>query len=102
MRAFLVMVWCLGCSSGGSMTRDAAPPAICQAPPLYDVSSPTTVIGDGTPANCNAATLQTAADAGGTIVFSCGAAPITITVSSPITFTHDTVLDGGGLVTLSG
>lgn len=78
------------------------PAARCDAPALYDVSSPTATVGDGTPASCTAAALQTAATAGGTIVFDCGTAPITITVTSAITFTHETVLDGGGLVTLSG
>src|SRR6185503_17887867 len=39
---------------------------------------------------------------GGTIVFNCGSSPVTITVSSQITFTKETVLDGGGLVALSG
>jgi hypothetical protein len=80
-----------------------APTFICAAPvQLYDVSHPTAVVGDGTPASCTAAVLQTAAKVGGTIAFACGAAPATITVSSPIVFTKDTVLDGGGLVTLSG
>src|SRR5262249_55580777 len=37
-----------------------------------------------------------------TIVFDCGASPVTITVTAAITFTRETVLDGGGLVTLSG
>ncbi len=80
----------------------SVPPARCEALPLADVSSPTSVVGDGTPASCTAAALQTAASAGGTIVFDCGPAPITITVSSPITFTTAAVLDGAGLVTLSG
>jgi parallel beta-helix repeat protein len=60
------------------------------------------VVGDGTPGSCTPARLQAAADGGGTIVFACGASPTTLTVSSPITFRKETVLDGGGLVTLSG
>jgi len=111
MRTTLVLVsWCVACGGGGNggdsdamTTVDAVlPTATCNAPPLVDVSSPTTTVGDGTPASCTAAALQTAASAGGTIVFSCGTAPITITVTSPITFTRETVLDGGGLVALSG
>lgn len=89
---------------GGRTTHDASvpPPARCDAPALYDVSSPTAVVGDGTPASCTEAALSDAASAGGTIVFDCGPEPITITVSSAITFTREAVLDGGGLVTLSG
>jgi len=81
----------------------AVPPPTCDAPArLADVSTPTTVVGGGTPASCTPAALQAAADAGGTIVFACGPSPVTITVSSPIAFTKQAVLDGGGLVTLSG
>jgi hypothetical protein len=76
--------------------------ARCDRPPLVDVSTPTAVVGDGTSGSCTAAALQQAASGGGTIVFDCGAAPVTITVTSQITFTKATVLDGGGLVTLSG
>jgi len=89
-----------GDSGGGP---DAAPPAaVCDRPGLADTSAPTATVGDGTPASCTEAALQTAAAGGGTIVFSCGSAPVTITVTAPITFTKETVLDGGGTVTLSG
>ncbi|HEX3757571.1 MAG TPA: choice-of-anchor Q domain-containing protein [Kofleriaceae bacterium] len=108
----LALFACCGGPSGGGPSGgspdaagagDAAVPAArCDRPALSDVSSPTAVVGDGTPASCTAAALQQAATGGGTIVFHCGAAPVTITVSSQITFTRDTVLDGGGMVTLSG
>jgi hypothetical protein len=55
---------------------------LCASPvQLYDVSHPTAVIGDGTPASCTQAALQTAANGGGTIVFNCGPSPTTITLS---------------------
>ncbi len=77
--------------------------ASCESPvSLYDVSAPTSVVGTGTAASCTQARLQDAADMGGTIVFNCGVSSVTITVTSPIIFKKDTVLDGGGLVTLSG
>jgi hypothetical protein len=92
-----------GDDGGGSGAGDAAvPEARCDAPSLYDTSSPTATVGDGTAASCTATALQAAATGGGVIVFDCGAAPVTITVSSQITFTKETVLDGGGLVALSG
>ncbi len=79
------------------------PPATCTPPvALADVSSPTTVVGDGTPASCTAAALQAAATVGGTIVFACGPSPVTIPVTSTIVFRKESVLDGGGRVTLSG
>ncbi|WP_052517684.1 choice-of-anchor Q domain-containing protein [Archangium violaceum] len=77
-------------------------PASCEAPALVDVSTPTTVVGDGTAESCTAAALQAAATRGGVIVFNCGEFPVTLTVSSPITFTKAAVLDGGGRITLSG
>jgi hypothetical protein len=92
-----------GGGGGGSWPGDGATPvALCDRPPLYDVSSPTARIGDGSTGSCTAAMLQQAASGGGTIVFNCGSSPVTITVTAPITFTKETVLDGGGLVTLSG
>jgi parallel beta-helix repeat protein len=59
-------------------------------------------VGDGSPGSCTAGALQAALSGGGTIVFACGAAPVTIAIPSPLTVTKETVLDGGGLVTLSG
>jgi parallel beta-helix repeat protein len=99
----LVLAACGGGGGGGDDVGDGGvPAAICERPNLYDVSAPTAVVGDGTPASCTSAALQQAATGGGTIVFDCGDAPVTITVASQITFTKETVLDGGGLVTLSG
>ena len=106
-----MLVLCVSCGGGGGSTDgdasvstiDAAPPvARCDRPLPVDVSAPTTTVGDGTAASCTADALQTAATTGGTIVFACGSAPVTITVTSQIAFTKETVLDGGGLVTLGG
>ncbi len=67
-----------------------------------DTSTPTTVVGNGTPASCTEAALDAAVAAGGIVTFDCGAAPTTITVTSEVEVTVDTTIDGGGLVTLSG
>ena len=70
-----------------------------------DTSHPDHVIGKGTPASCTSAAVTKAVAAGGTITFDCGNAPVTILMTStarvPNT-SHLVVLDGGGLVTLSG
>lgn len=104
--ALLLLVACGGGGNGddgpGTTVDAAVPVARCERPPLADVSSPTATIGDGSAASCTEAALRDAAAGGGTIVFNCGAAPVTITVTSPIMFTKETVLDGGGSVTLSG
>jgi hypothetical protein len=70
-----------------------------------NTSHPNHVIGDGTPASCTSAAVVKAVAAGGIITFNCGPKPVTIpmtaTASVPKT-RHLVVLDGGGLVTLSG
>jgi len=66
---------------------------------------PDHVIGDGTPAGCTSAAVVRAVAAGGVITFDCGPGPVTITMRSTARVnktTHRIVLDGGGLVTLSG
>jgi hypothetical protein len=71
-----------------------------------DVSTPTTVIGSGTPASCTGQAVVDAVARGGAIVFDCGPDPVTITLTEPAKVVNDAlpdvVLDGGGLVTLSG
>jgi hypothetical protein len=73
---------------------------------LADVSSPRTVVGDGTAASCTGDAVIEAVAAGGVITFDCGPDPITITLDRPAKIVNDTgpeiVIDGGGLVTLSG
>jgi hypothetical protein len=71
-----------------------------------DISSPTTVVGDGTPASCTSAAVVAAVAAGGVITFDCGPDPITITLEETAKVVNDKgpkiVIDGGGKVTLSG
>lgn len=62
---------------------------------------PPTAQAAGVLTNCTEAGLRTAVAAGGLITFNCGG-PATITLAAPITFTANTTLDGGGLITLSG
>ncbi len=73
---------------------------------LADVSNPTTVVGDGTPASCTADAMIDAVAGGGVITFDCGPEPVVITLDRPARIFNDTgpeiVIDGGGLVTLSG
>jgi hypothetical protein len=78
-------------------------PAEAQA---EDVSSPTTVIGKGTPGSCTSAAVVAGVAKGGIITFDCGPDPITITLDQTAKIFNDKgpkiVLDGGGKVTLSG
>lgn len=100
--------------AGPRVTPDDGPPAgnpdaPCEVPAearLADVSRPTTVVGDGTPASCTGARFIDAVAGGGVITFDCGPDPVTIPLDRPARVFNDTgpeiVIDGGGAVTLDG
>ena len=70
-----------------------------------DTSRPSHVVGRGTAASCTSAAVVAAVRAGGIIRFSCGPKPVTIRMSTTakvMNTSPQVVLDGGGLVTLSG
>lgn len=70
-----------------------------------DTSNPTRVIGRGTPASCTSRKVVRAVAKGGVITFRCGPDPVVIRMRHTVKVnnTHRrVVLDGGGLVTLSG
>ncbi len=77
----------------------AAPPTPRQAVPG------TQVIGDGTPTGCTSAAVVRAVRRGGVIRFDCGPDPVTIVMQQTaevLNTSERVVIDGGGLVTLSG
>ncbi|MGA7281705.1 MAG: S-layer homology domain-containing protein, partial [Acidimicrobiia bacterium] len=71
-----------------------------------DTSSPDHVVGSGTPQSCTSQALVAAVAQGGIITFDCGPDPVTILMTETARVFNDTgpeiVIDGGGLVTLSG
>jgi hypothetical protein len=73
---------------------------------LEDVSNPDHVVGDGTPQSCTPEAFIAAVAQGGTIVFNGGPDPLTITLTRPAKVFNDAdpdiVIDGNGLITLSG
>jgi hypothetical protein len=73
---------------------------------LEDVTNPDQVVGDGTPESCNCDAFVNAVAKGGKIVFNCGANPVKITLTKPAKIVNDAkpnvVIDGKGLITLSG
>lgn len=85
------------------------PEGACDVPveaQVEDASSPTTVVGTGTPASCTGDAFVSAVAKGGTITFDCGPDPVTITLEKTAKIFNDKgpeiVIDGGGKVTLSG
>jgi len=87
----------------GNPDGHATVPAAARA---ADTSHPDHVIGHGTPDGCTSAAVVKAVAAGGVITFDCGPAPVTITMTATAKVfnkrTTHVVIDGGGLVTLSG
>jgi hypothetical protein len=71
-----------------------------------DVSAPDHVIGTGTPESCRPDSFIAAVAKGGVITFNGGSTPFTITLTRPAKVVNDQdpdiVIDGGGVVTLSG
>jgi hypothetical protein len=62
-------------------------------------------VGNGTAASCTETALRNAlavadAQGGGLVTFRCGARPVTILLTEPVTVPDQTTIDGGGLVTL--
>jgi hypothetical protein len=77
-----------------------APPAAAAGP-----THPGRVVGHGTAASCTSAAVVKAVREGGVIRFSCGRRPVTIRMNATakvINTSRQVVLDGGGLITLSG
>jgi hypothetical protein len=86
----------------GNTKGKATIPAAAKA---IDTSHPNHVIGKGTAASCTSAAVVSAVAAGGIITFNCGPSPVTIamTATAKVKNAHPKiVIDGGGLVTLSG
>ena len=79
--------------------------AVTEAGPALAASPARHVIGHGTPAGCTSAAVVAAVRAGGIIRFACGPRPIVIAMRATakvMNASRQVVLDGGGLVTLSG
>src|SRR5437660_8754633 len=74
--------------------------------PVPAMGAPPITVGDGTAPSCTAEALENAlAIAGGTgggkIRFKCGADPVTIALTATITLPNNTMIDGGGVITLT-
>ena len=92
-----------GTGAGGTVDPPPPPPPVCPPPvDLVDTSGASNVVGAGDAASCTEAALDAAIAMGGLIRFDCGPDPVTIPVTTEKVITSDTVIDGGGTVTLDG
>lgn len=82
--------------------------AAVMVPPMaraVDSSRPDRWVGTGTPRSCTSRAVMRAVAKGGVIKFRCGPDPVRIELrrtAKVVNTSHRVVLDGGGLVTLSG
>ena len=93
MRRRVAAVACVSALLAGVGPAAAAPAASART------------IGHGTARSCTSSAVVAAVRAGGRIGFSCGPKPVTIRMGATakvLNSRRDVVLDGGGLVTLSG
>ena len=117
MGAATLLGACGGGSSGGAAETlvpilpgdPGNPEGTCPIPAeamLEDVSTPTSVVGNGTGDSCTPDAFIAAVAAGGIITFNCGPEAKTITLTKPAKVFNDKgpkiVIDGGGKVVLSG
>jgi hypothetical protein len=79
----------------------AGTPSFCE-PVTAEPLDGAITLGNGTPGSITTAQIQAALANGGRIRLDQGPAPSTIVVSQTLVASRETVLDGGGLVTLSG
>ena len=87
-------------TASGLVTGAARPPQ-----PATKSAQADTVVGTGTPGSCTSRAVVRAVAAGGVVSFDCGSQPVTIAMkrtAKVVNTSARVVLDGGGLVTLSG
>lgn len=96
-------------TSDGGLFQTGNPKGSCAAGvpaqgALVDTSRPTTVVGGGGAASCTFEALKSAVAAGGIITFDCGPGPVSVQVTETLKLPtdKDTVIDGGGTITLDG
>jgi hypothetical protein len=102
----LIVAACVA-PTAGALPRRSVPPvrSVPVAGRASDTSDPSHVVGRGSAASCTSAAVVAAVRAGGTIRFSCGPKPVTIEMTATakvMNTSRNVVLDGRGLVTLSG
>ncbi len=98
----------VGTASSVGAPRFGNPSGRFRVPPAgraVNAGHPNHVIGNGTPASCTSAAVVRDVAEGGITTFNCGSQPVTIAMTRTadvIKTRHLIVLDGGGLITLSG
>jgi hypothetical protein len=105
MLTFALVVTVLAGAPSYAADKGAKHVQVPAAARAVDTSKPTRWVGNGTPASCTSRAVVRAVRRGGVIRFRCGPDPVTIHMKSTakvVNTKRRVVLDGRGLVTLSG
>jgi hypothetical protein len=105
LRARLLTVALLVPASPAGAAPTPGPVPVPKEARAVDASHPDRWVGTGTPASCTSQAVVRAVARGGIIAFRCGPDPVTIVMTRTakvVNTSRRVVLDGGGLVTLSG
>ncbi len=87
--------------AGTGLSGDLSAQSFC-APVTAQPTPNPIVLGNGSPDSVGTGMIQAALDQGGLITFNVGTAPTTIVVGQTLEISRAVVLDGGGVVRLSG
>ncbi len=101
----LTLVATVGAAPSYAADRGAKPVRVPAAGKAVNTSTPDRWVGNGTPESCTSAAVVRAVRRGGIIRFRCGPDPVTIAMKATakvVNTSRRVVLDGEGLVTLSG
>jgi hypothetical protein len=93
------------CDFAGARTEQPqSPPPTVSGPAPINVSSPTAVVGNGTPGSCTESALRAAVANGGIITFNCGSGTTWIALTQPLVAPNDrdTTIDGADRIVLDG
>jgi len=105
--AYLVFSIAASATTGAGPSRGAFVQGVGQLPECAPAAAPVplldpTILGNGTPGSVSTAQIQAALDTGGHILFDLGSAPVTVELTAQLVVDKDVVVDGAGVVTLSG
>ena len=89
-------------SALAALEQPAAMATTCSVPSVPQQVGSTKKVGSGSAGSCSESALRNALKGGGTIAFSCGSTAVTIPIRSELVVSSNTVIDGGGRVTLDG
>jgi hypothetical protein len=103
MYGLVLIAVCFSCKKDDKSNNPVIHSASCESATAIDMTG-AVLFGDGTSASCTEAKLQELLNNGGKIKFNGGTQPYTLVITKTLELDayKETILDGGGLLTISG